>query len=72
MLRKGALAEPTDALTPEEEIKEPYLLEFLDLKDEYSETEPEAALIAGNVGSALATSGTASISCSSTDDSAAS
>ena len=46
MLRKGALAQPEDAVTPEEEIKEPYLLEFLDLKDEYSETELEAALIA--------------------------
>jgi len=46
MLRKGALAKPEDTVTPEEEIKEPYLLEFLDLKDEYSETELEAALIA--------------------------
>ena len=46
MLRKGAIAKPEDAVTPEEEIKEPYLLEFLDLKDEYSETELEAALIA--------------------------
>lgn len=46
MLRKGALAKPEDAVTPEEEIKDPHLLEFLDLKDEYSETELEAALIA--------------------------
>ena len=44
MLRKGALAKPEDTVTPEEEIKEPYLLEFLDLKHEYSETELEAAL----------------------------
>ncbi|HEY5958232.1 MAG TPA: PDDEXK nuclease domain-containing protein [Polyangiaceae bacterium] len=33
-------------VTPEEEIKEPYVLEFLDLTDEYSETDLEAALIA--------------------------
>jgi predicted nuclease of restriction endonuclease-like (RecB) superfamily len=46
MLRKGAVPAPEDAVTPEEEIKEPYVLEFLDLKDEYSETELEAALIA--------------------------
>jgi predicted nuclease of restriction endonuclease-like (RecB) superfamily len=46
MLRKGSIAKPEDALTPEEEIKEPYFLEFLNLKDEYSETELEAALIA--------------------------
>ncbi len=32
-------------LTPEEEIKDPYLLEFLALKDEYSESDLEAALI---------------------------
>jgi hypothetical protein len=33
-------------VTPEAEIKDPYLLEFLALKDEYSETDLEAALIA--------------------------
>ena len=32
-------------LTPEEAIKDPYVLEFLDLKDEYSESELENALI---------------------------
>jgi len=32
-------------MTPDEEIKNPYLLEFLGLKDEYSETELEEALI---------------------------
>ena len=46
MLRKGEVALPEDAVTPEEQIKDPYLLEFLDLKDEYSETELEAALVA--------------------------
>lgn len=45
MLRKGVVAKPEDLVAPEEEIKEPYILEFLDLKDEYSETELEAALI---------------------------
>ncbi len=46
MLRKGAAAAPEDAVTPEQEIKEPYVLEFLALKDEYSESDLEAALIA--------------------------
>lgn len=32
-------------LTPEDEIKDPYVLEFLGLKDEYSETQLEEALI---------------------------
>ena len=34
-----------DAVRPEEEIKDPYVLEFLDLKDEYSESDLEEALI---------------------------
>jgi predicted nuclease of restriction endonuclease-like (RecB) superfamily len=45
MLEKGSLAEPEDALTPEQAIKDPFVLEFLDLKDEYSESDLEAALI---------------------------
>src|SRR5207302_2721799 len=32
-------------VTPEEEIRDPYVLEFLGLKDEYSESELEEALI---------------------------
>lgn len=32
-------------LTPEDEIKDPYILEFLGLKDEYSESQLEEALI---------------------------
>ena len=32
-------------LTPEDEIKDPYILEFLGLKDEYSESQLEDALI---------------------------
>jgi predicted nuclease of restriction endonuclease-like (RecB) superfamily len=46
MLEKGAVAKPQDAVTPEEEIKDPYVLEFLGLKDEYSESAIEEALIA--------------------------
>jgi predicted nuclease of restriction endonuclease-like (RecB) superfamily len=46
MLRRGGVQVPDDALTPEEEIKEPFLLEFLALKDEYSENDLESALIA--------------------------
>jgi predicted nuclease of restriction endonuclease-like (RecB) superfamily len=45
MLKKGALVKPEDILTPEQEIKDPYVLEFLGLKDEYSESELEEALI---------------------------
>jgi predicted nuclease of restriction endonuclease-like (RecB) superfamily len=46
MLKKGTRVAPEDLISPEEEIKDPYVLEFLDLKDEYSETDLEAALIA--------------------------
>jgi predicted nuclease of restriction endonuclease-like (RecB) superfamily len=45
MLKKGQVAKPEDALTPEQEIKDPLVLEFLDLKDEYSESDLEEALI---------------------------
>src|SRR4051812_32758645 len=45
MLTKGQKPMPGDALTPEQEIKDPFVLEFLDLKDEYSESDLEAALI---------------------------
>jgi predicted nuclease of restriction endonuclease-like (RecB) superfamily len=45
MLEKGQTALPGDIVTPEEEIKDPYILEFLDLKDEYSEGDLEDALI---------------------------
>jgi predicted nuclease of restriction endonuclease-like (RecB) superfamily len=45
MLEKGAAPEPRHALTPEQAIKDPFVLEFLDLKDEYSESELESALI---------------------------
>ena len=45
LLTKGAIAKPADATSPEEEIKDPYVLEFLNLKDEYSESDLEEALI---------------------------
>ena len=45
MLAKGAVAKPEDAVAPGDAIKDPYVLEFLDLKDEYSESDLEAALI---------------------------
>ncbi len=45
MLTKGAKPKPEDAVTPEEEVKDPCVLEFLGLKDEYSESQLEAALI---------------------------
>jgi len=45
MLQRGAKARPGDTMTPEEEIKDPYILEFLGLKDEYSESHLEEALI---------------------------
>jgi predicted nuclease of restriction endonuclease-like (RecB) superfamily len=45
MLRKGEKPGLQDVLTPEEELKDPFVLEFLGLKDEYSESDLEAALI---------------------------
>jgi predicted nuclease of restriction endonuclease-like (RecB) superfamily len=45
MLEKAGHAEPGDTITPEEAIKDPFVLAFLDLKDEYSETDLEDALI---------------------------
>jgi predicted nuclease of restriction endonuclease-like (RecB) superfamily len=45
MLKKGEVAEHGDALTPEQAIKDPFVLEFLNLKDEYSESDLEEALI---------------------------
>lgn len=45
MLTKHAAVQPQDAVSAEEEIKDPLVLEFLDLKDEYSESDLEAALI---------------------------
>lgn len=45
MLSKGGRVRREDDVTPEEELKDPYVLEFLSLKDEYSESQVEEALI---------------------------
>lgn len=45
MLAEGQNALPDDTVLPEEAIKDPFVLEFLDLKDEYSESDLEEALI---------------------------
>lgn len=45
MLTKGEVPRAEDAMTPEDEIKDPFVLEFLGLDDEYSETDLENALI---------------------------
>ena len=45
MLEKGKEPQSGDLMTPEEQIKDPFVLEFLDLKDEYSEHDLEDALI---------------------------
>ena len=45
MLQKAEKSGLADTLTPEQAIKDPFVLEFLDLKDEYSESELEDGLI---------------------------
>jgi predicted nuclease of restriction endonuclease-like (RecB) superfamily len=45
ILKNGSRSEPSDFVSPEEAIKDPYVLEFLGLKDEYSESDLEEALI---------------------------
>jgi predicted nuclease of restriction endonuclease-like (RecB) superfamily len=45
MLARGQEAQPEDAISLEDEVRDPYLLEFLNLKDEYSESELEEALV---------------------------
>lgn len=45
MLKKGEISLPEDYISPDEEIKDPFVLEFLNLKDEYSELELEEAII---------------------------
>ncbi|MDA8417108.1 MAG: PDDEXK nuclease domain-containing protein [Betaproteobacteria bacterium] len=45
MLEKGSQPQPGDIVTTDEAIKDPYVLEFLNLKNEYSESELEDALI---------------------------
>jgi len=45
LLARARKPKPEDAMSAEDEVRDPYLLEFLDLKDEYSESELEEALI---------------------------
>ena len=45
MLLRGPQPEAGDIISPAEAFKDPYLLEFLGLKDEYSESDLEEALI---------------------------
>src|SRR5205823_10061019 len=45
MLRKGAVARAGDSISADEEVRDPLVLEFLGLKDEYSETDLEEALL---------------------------
>jgi len=45
LLRKAADVHPGDLLTPEEAIRDPFVLEFLDIKDEYPKSDLEEALI---------------------------
>lgn len=45
LLARGQKAQPEDAVSAEEEVRDPYLLEFLGLRDEYSESELEEALV---------------------------
>jgi predicted nuclease of restriction endonuclease-like (RecB) superfamily len=45
MLEKAGQPDARDAISPEDELKDPFVLEFLSLKDEYSENDLEEALI---------------------------
>jgi predicted nuclease of restriction endonuclease-like (RecB) superfamily len=45
LLTAGAKARPEDAVSVEEEIKSPYILEFLNLRDDYAESDLEDALV---------------------------
>jgi predicted nuclease of restriction endonuclease-like (RecB) superfamily len=45
MLARGQKPLPEDAVSVQDEIRDPCLLEFLDLKDEYSESDLEEALV---------------------------
>ena len=45
MLKRGHTPSHGDVVLPEEEIKDPFVLEFLDLKDEYSESDLEESLV---------------------------
>lgn len=45
MLNASGAIDPGDTITPEQAIKDPFVLEFLNLKDQYSESDLEGTLI---------------------------
>lgn len=45
MLTEEGRAKAGEVRTPEQQLKDPFILEFLDLKDEYSESDLEEAII---------------------------
>lgn len=45
ILSKGTKAKPKDAVSADQEVRDPLVLEFLNLRDEYSESDLEDALI---------------------------
>jgi predicted nuclease of restriction endonuclease-like (RecB) superfamily len=45
MLAKGARSRPEERVSADEEVKDPLVLEFLNLKDEYSESDLEELLL---------------------------
>jgi predicted nuclease of restriction endonuclease-like (RecB) superfamily len=45
MLSRGSEPRPGDAISADEEVRDPLILEFLGLKDEFTENDLEAALI---------------------------
>jgi predicted nuclease of restriction endonuclease-like (RecB) superfamily len=45
LLAKAQVPQPDDVVSAQDEVRDPYLLEFLDLKDEYSESDLEEALV---------------------------
>jgi YhcG PDDEXK nuclease domain len=45
MLQRGAKHRPDEVLTVDEAVRDPFVLEFLNLKDEYSENDLEDSLV---------------------------
>jgi hypothetical protein len=60
MLEKAEHAEPADTMTPEEAIKDPFVLEFLNLKDEYS--DQNSKMFSASRGLSFGTRGTTLLS----------
>jgi predicted nuclease of restriction endonuclease-like (RecB) superfamily len=45
ILSRGRKSKPEDAVSVDDEVRDPYVLEFLNLRDEYGESELEDALV---------------------------